>query len=122
MIEITEASDPRILEFTQIRDRVLHDKHLIVCESEKLYLQLIHNQRPALKTLSTKRFAEKYQLTNDQCFYASKEILESIAGFKIEFEVLFLIEKPLDYELEQLDKHIILLNGLSSPENEKVIP
>ncbi|MBP9680035.1 MAG: RNA methyltransferase [Bacteriovorax sp.] len=117
MIEITESSDIRITEFTHLRDRVLHDKNLIVCESEKLYLQLIHNQRPALKTLSTKKFAEKYQLTSNLNFFASKNILESIAGFKIEFDVLFLIEKPADYELFQLDDHIILLNGLSSPEN-----
>lgn len=117
MIQITDATDIRISEFTHLRDRVLHSKNLIVCESEKLYLQLIHNKQLALKTLSTLAFAEKYQLMSDQAYYASKEILESIAGFKIEFDVLFLIEKPVDFELEQLDDRIILLNGLTSPEN-----
>ncbi len=117
MIEITSSDDPRILEFTQMRDRVLHDNNLVVCESEKLFLQFIHSKRAVLKTLSTKSFAEKYSLNFDSNFIASKEILESIAGFKIEFEVLFLIEKPADTKLEYLDNRIILLNGLSSPEN-----
>jgi len=117
MIEIASTKDPRILEFTQMRDRVLHDNNLVVCESEKLFLQFIHSQRVVLKTLSTKSFAEKYSLNKDTNFIASKEVLESIAGFKIEFEVLFLINKPADTKLEKLDNRIILLNGLSSPEN-----
>jgi tRNA G18 (ribose-2'-O)-methylase SpoU len=117
MIEINNSNDPRILEFTQMRDRVLHDQNLVVCESEKLFLQFIHSGKKILKTLSTKSFAEKYNLNNSENFFANKDILESIAGFKIEFEVLFLIEKPLDFKLNELHDRIILLNGLSSPEN-----
>ncbi len=117
MIEITSATDERVLEFTQMRDRVLHDKNLVVCESEKLFLQFIHNQKTVLKTLSTKKFAEKYNLNSSSNFIADRFVLESIAGFKIEFEVLFLIEKPTDSNLTELDDRIILLNGLSSPEN-----
>lgn len=117
MIEITNPNDDRVLEFTQMRDRVLHDKNLVVCESEKLFLQFIHNKRVILKTLSTKKFAEKYDLNSSSNFIADRSVLESIAGFKIEFEVLFLIEKPEDSHIEELNDRIILLNGLSSPEN-----
>lgn len=117
MIEITASNDPRILEFTQMRDRVLHDQNLVVCESEKLFLQFIHSGKTILKTFSTRRFAEKYKLNNDTNFVGEREILESVAGFKIEFEVLFLIHKPADYALNDLHKRIILLNGVSSPEN-----
>jgi tRNA G18 (ribose-2'-O)-methylase SpoU len=117
MIEVNDPQDSRIIEFTQMRDRVLHDQNLVICESEKLFLQFIHSGRTILKTLSTKSFAEKYKLDGDNNFIASKDVLESIAGFKIEFEVLFLIEKPKDSPLEELDDRIVLLNGLSSPEN-----
>lgn len=117
MIEITSPNDERILEFTQMRDRVLHDQNLVVCESEKLFLQFIHSGKLILKTLSTSRFAEKFKLNSDINFIADKNVLESIAGFKIEFEVLFLIHKPQDFPLINLDRRIILLNGVSSPEN-----
>jgi tRNA G18 (ribose-2'-O)-methylase SpoU len=117
MIEISSAQDPRILEFTQMRDRVLHDKNLVVCESEKLFLQFIHSGKKILKTFSTKKFAEKYKLTNDTNFIAEREILECVAGFKIEFEILFLIHRPEDFPLTSLHDRMIVLNGVSSPEN-----
>lgn len=117
MIEITSPQDSRIVEFTQMRDRVLHDNNLVVCESEKLFLQFIHSGKKILKTFSTKSFAEKYKLTNDTNFVADKSVLESVAGFKIEFEVLFLIARPDDFPLNNLHSRIILLNGVSSPEN-----
>lgn len=117
MIKVISAEDPRILEFTQVRDRVLHDQNLVVCESEKLFLQFIHSGRKILKTLSTESFAKKYKLNNDTNFFADRSLLEHIAGFKLEFEVLFLIEKPSDYSPIELHNRIILLNGVSSPEN-----
>ena len=117
MIEITSFEDYRILEFTSLKDRILHQQNKVVCESEKLFLQLIHNNLPILKTLSTKEFATKYNLTGDNNFWAPKDVLEKIAGFKIHFDVLFLIDKPADTPLCELDDRIILLNGLTSPEN-----
>ncbi|MGZ3806619.1 MAG: TrmH family RNA methyltransferase [Bacteriovorax sp.] len=117
MIEILNASDDRIIEFTKLRDRVLHDKNLVVCESEKLFLQFIHNNGKVLKTLSTKGFAEKHDLKGASNFIASKNILESVSGFKVEYDVLFLVEKPKDFKLNELDDKIVLLNGLTSPEN-----
>lgn len=117
MIEILTSDDSRILEFTQMRDHVLHNKNIIVCESEKLFLQFIHNKGKILKTLSTKEFATKHALNDVNNFIATKNILESVSGFKIEYDVLFLVEKPKDISLFDLDDKIILLNGLSSPEN-----
>lgn len=117
MIEILNSTDTRVIEFTQLRDRVLHDKNLVVCESEKLFLQFIHNKGTILKTLSTKEFATKYKLNCANNFVASKDILESVSGFKVEYDVLFLVEKPRDYSLGNLGNKIILLNGLTSPEN-----
>ena len=117
MIEIIHFEDPRILEFSSLRDRVLHQQNKVVCESEKLFLQLIHNKLPIIKTLSTEDFSKKYNLIGENNFWASKEVLEKIAGFKIHFDILFLIDKPNDHPLSELDERIVLLNGLTSPEN-----
>lgn len=117
MIEITQFDDPRIKEFSKLRDHTLNDLGLILAESEKLFLQLRSSGKKFLKILSTPEFALRHELQGDNVFVASKNILEQIAGFKIHFEVIFLAEKPHDALLGELDDKIILLNGLSSPEN-----
>lgn len=117
MIEITAFDDPRILEFTKLRDHTLNDQGFILAESEKIFLQFKSSNRKILKILSTPQFAKKHSLLGENIFIASKEVLEKIAGFKIHFEVIFLAQKPLDHKIDRLDDTIILLNGLSSPEN-----
>ena len=117
MIEITDFNDPRIHEFTKLRDHTINDQGYILAESEKLFLQLKASEKPFLKTLSTPDFAQRYSLTSQNNYIATKDVLEKIAGFKIHFEVIFLADKPKDSDLEELDDKIILLNGLSSPEN-----
>ncbi|MBC7427697.1 MAG: RNA methyltransferase [Bacteriovorax sp.] len=117
MILINDANDSRIVEFISIRDHVLNSKDLIVAESEKLFLQFRSSGKIIHKILATPAFIERYNLEGENIFGAEKKILESVAGFKIHFEILFLAEKPKDTKLDALDNRIILLNGLSSPEN-----
>jgi tRNA G18 (ribose-2'-O)-methylase SpoU len=117
MIRITESSDSRIAEFISIRDHVLNSNNLIVAESEKLFLQFRASGREIYKVLATPAFIDRHQLSGENIFAAEKNVLESVAGFKIHFEVLLLAEKPKDAQLKELDSRIILLNGLSSPEN-----
>lgn len=117
MIKITDTNDPRIAEFISIRDHVLNSNNLIVAEAEKLFLQFRASGRVIHKILATPDFIERHNLSGENIFAADKNVLESVAGFKIHFEVLLLAEKPQDYSLDQLDNRIILLNGLSSPEN-----
>lgn len=117
MININSFDDPQIKEFTKLRDHTLNDLGYILAESEKIFLQLKSSHHNFLKLLTTPEFAKKHNLIGNNVFVASKDILEKIAGFKIHFEVISLVEKPLDSELDHLDDKIILLNGLSSPEN-----
>ncbi|MBC7538788.1 MAG: RNA methyltransferase [Bacteriovorax sp.] len=117
MIHITDANDSRIAEFISIRDHVLHSNNLIIAEAEKLYLQLKASGKAIHKILATPAFIERHNLSGKNIFAAEKNILEAVAGFKIHFEVLTLTEKPADTKLAELDDRIILLNGLSSPEN-----
>lgn len=117
MIIITDSNDPRISEFISIRDHVLNSKDLILAESEKLFLQFKSSNKKIYKILATPAFIERHQLEGDFVFAADKRVLESVAGFKIHFEVIFLADKPQDSLLENLNDKIILLNGLSSPEN-----
>ena len=117
MIHITDSQDPRIAEFISIRDHVLNAKNLIVAESEKIYLQYKASGRTIYKILATPTFIERHKLSGETIFSAEKNVLEAVAGFKVQFEVLFLAERPTDTPLNELDDRIILLNGLTSAEN-----
>lgn len=117
MITITDPQDSRLFEFMTMRDHTLNANDLIIAETEKIFLQLKASKKAIHKILATPAFIEKHALSGENIFSADKSILEHVAGFKIHFEVLILAEKPKDTELNQLDDRIILLNGLSSPEN-----
>lgn len=117
MIHITDSQDPRIAEFISIRDHVLNAKNLIVAESEKIYLQYRASGRTIYKILATPAFIERHKLSGETIYSAEKNVLEAVAGFKVQFEVLFLAERPTDTPLNELDDRIILLNGLTSAEN-----
>lgn len=117
MNEILDINDSRIQEFISMRDHLLNKNNLIVVEAEKLFLQFKANNKTIYKLLATKSFLEKHNLQDENFFYADKALLDSIAGFKLEYEVLFLAERPQDFKINELDDRIILLNGLTSPEN-----
>ncbi len=117
MIRIVDASDRRIAEFISQRDHTVNSNGLFIAETEKIFLQHKASCRSFHKILCLESFALKHSLVGDNVFVADKQILESVAGFKIHFEVLFLAKLPQEIELNQLSQKIILLNGLSSPEN-----
>ncbi len=117
MIRIHDPNDSRIAEFITFRDHALNSRNLFIAETEKIFLQFRASGRKIHKILTLESFALKYSLEGENIFIADKNILESIAGFKIHFEILFLAEMIEDNHLNGLDDKIILLNGLSSPEN-----
>ncbi|NOT79288.1 MAG: RNA methyltransferase [Bacteriovoracaceae bacterium] len=117
MITITDANDPRIAEFISFRDHTLNARNLFIAETEKIFLQFRATGKKIHKILTIDSFAKKYSLSGENVYIADKKLLEQIAGFKVHFEVLFLAEMIEDHSIDQLDDKIILLNGLSSPEN-----
>lgn len=117
MINIDHASDERIAEFTKLKDSSLHKKGLSLLESEKIFFKLIHQKIPIEKILCTHEFAERHHLSHPHLYVCEKSILSSIAGFKVEFEVLALFQTPTNENISSLDDKIIILNGLTSPEN-----
>ncbi len=114
---ILDPNDSRIADFISVRDHVLHKRNLIIVEAEKLFLQHKAANKNIFKLLATEEFIKRHNLSGDNIFSAQKDVLEKVAGFKLEFEVLFLTQKPEDTHISKLDERIILINGLTSPEN-----
>lgn len=117
MINISDPNDNRIEEFTHLKESTLLSRNLALAESEKIYIKLIQHNFQIEKILCLESFADKYHLTGDNIFVADRNVLEKISGFKIEFNVISLFNRPMFSKLNELDNKIMILNGLTSPEN-----
>ncbi len=117
MIYIDDASDKKIEEFITLKEATLLKKNLCLCESEKIYLKLIHNNIHIQKILCLKEAQQRHGLSGENIFVCSREVLNKISGFKTEYDMISLFKHPAFFNLDALDDKIILLNGLTSPEN-----
>lgn len=107
-----------VVEFTNLKDHVLNNRELIVCETPKIIRKLFEHKIKIHKLLCTEDFLthipDHYE---GDVYVASDELLNSIAGFKVHYQVLALADKPKDHSLNDLDDKVFYLNGLSSAEN-----
>jgi len=117
MIEIVSIDDPRIDVYVNIKDRVLNHQQSFLGESEKVFKQFLHFNLKYFSTLSTKSFAEKYNLTDDNNFIVSEKLFNQIIGFESTFDIIFHAPKPTDFLINSLNENVLILNGVTSPEN-----
>ncbi|MCK6593802.1 MAG: hypothetical protein L6Q33_01265 [Bacteriovoracaceae bacterium] len=107
-----------VVEFTNLKDHVLNNRDLIVCETPKIIRKLFEHNIKVHKILCVEDFLPSIPSDfSGEIYIASDELLNSIAGFKVHYQVLALADKPKDFPLQNLDKKIFYLNGLSSAEN-----
>ncbi len=117
MIEILNANDPRISVYVDIRDRVLNQNESFLGESEKVFKQFLSSGKKYFSTLSTKALAEKYKLNDENNFIVSEDLFNEIIGFNSHFDIIFHAPKPSDFDINFLDRNVLVLNGVTSPEN-----
>lgn len=119
-MKITSINDPLISEFLSLRMKTLK-KHHMIAESPKVVIKAIKTNQTILKIFCTKEFVNKHQEIlgkyNEQIFTADKELMQEIIGHKLHHGVMALVERPQNANLNELGKKIIILNGLTSPEN-----
>lgn len=121
IIEISKIDDSRIEEFKGLKDNILNSRALIVAESEKVVLKLLKSDKKIIKLFISSSFYEenKELISKKNCevYSGTKEVMESIVGFNLHHGVMALLERPEHASLEELDDRILILNGLTSPEN-----
>lgn len=117
MIHIQDSKDPRISEFFSLRDNILKKNNQMIVETRRIVKKAIKSNLKVYKVLGTQDFLNEQCLDGIETYYASKEILESIVGFSLHHGILALVERPTFYSIEELGSKVIILNGLTSPEN-----
>ncbi len=119
--EVNEISDPSIKEFLSLKDKSLNLQDQIIVESEKVVKKLLNSKTEILKVFAHKEFIEKYSdilaEKNAPIFTASKDIMEQIVGHKLHHGVMVLAKRPKYISIDDLEDKVLILNGLTSPEN-----
>ena len=121
MIHITDSTDIRIKEFMCLKDKALALDEKIVVESEKVVLKLLKSNTVVHKLLITKEFLERNKefisLSEDSIFVVEKSIMEKVVGHNLHHGIMALADRPSYVDLIELGEKVLILNGLSSPEN-----
>ena len=118
MIEVTSLNDPNIQEFTSLRSRQFNSNKYFVCESRIAIEKLLKSSLNVLKVFGTKEEISKLDINSDSdIYFGSSKILESIVGHKKHQSIMAMAEIPKFTEIDKLDDRLIILNGLTSPEN-----
>lgn len=123
MIKVNKENLSEVEEFINIRDKVIKGREQAIAESEKVVIKLLKSSVKAIKILATKEFYSKHESLihslkyQPKMYLADDDLLKSIVGYKHHSGIMALVERPAPTPLEDLNGPIVVLNGVSSPEN-----
>lgn len=121
MIEITDINDSRVGNYISLKKSNSDD--VIVCDSEKVVLKLLQNSSEIISIFGTEKFINENidtissKISDDKIFYANKAIMEKIVGHNLHHGVMAVAKKPPSYNLCDLSDKILVVNGITGPEN-----
>ena len=118
--EVNDINDPQIKEFVSLR-KSAHDEKYVVVESTTVFKKLFSANIKIHKVFTT---PEHLDFIKQNCknidfeiLTASNEIMKQIVGHKIHQGMLAVIDKPEFISFDEIQGNIVVLNGLTSPEN-----
>ena len=119
-INITDINDPQIKEFISLRKSALDEKYVVV-ESTTVFRKLFRANIKMHKVFTT---PEHLDFIKQNCkeidfpiLTATNEIMKQIVGHKIHQGMLAVIDKPNFISFDEIKGNLVVLNGLTSPEN-----
>ena len=119
MIKITDINDSNIQCFKSLKNKTL-DNNKIIAESEKVILKLLMSKIQIYKLFTTKKslnVLNPYLPANTDIFLAEQDLMKKIIGHNLHHGVFALAKKPEDFVLDDIEGNVVVLNGLTSPEN-----
>jgi len=122
MIEITDIDDKRVSEFKNLKKNH-NNTNTFIADGEKVVLKLLNSDLKILKIFSKKEFIlENIELintkiSNNNIFYADKQLLADIIGFRLHTGVMALAAPKEMTSLENLVGNIVILNNIIDAEN-----
>jgi len=122
LISITDIHAPELHIYHQFREHAFKADGSFVADSPKVVNLLLESNIQVKSILATQEYYDKHTVLiatkKDAVFYlATKMQMQDIVGHKIHHNVMMHGIRPKDSPLEALDKHIIMLDEISSTQN-----
>lgn len=118
--EITDINDPQIKEFISLKQSSV-DENYVVVESKNVFKKLFNTNTKIHKVFTT---IENIDFIKEFCpnidfpiYTANNEIMKKIVGHKIHQGMMAVIDKPKFISYDEITGNVVVLNGLTSPEN-----
>lgn len=119
-IHIESIDDPQIAEFLTLKDSALKRENQLLAETHKVVSKLIERGEKVTKVFCTLNYFNSHrELLKDVelVLTADKSLMEGIVGFNLHHGVMAISTRPEDFKIEEIGEKVIVLNGLTSPEN-----
>ncbi|CBW24960.1 putative SpoU-like rRNA methylase [Halobacteriovorax marinus SJ] len=121
IIKVDNISDKNISEFLSLKDKSLALSNTIIVETEKVVLKLLNSNTEVIKLFVNPDFIDRHsellsKLSID-IYTADKEVMQEIIGHNLHHGVMALARRPEYISLDELQDKVLILNGLTSPEN-----
>jgi tRNA G18 (ribose-2'-O)-methylase SpoU len=117
---VINIEDENIAEFVSLRQSA-HDKDYVVVESKNVFKKLFKTGIKIHKVFTTQ---ENMDFINKNCknvdfpiYIANNALMKKVVGHKIHQGMMAVIDKPKYIGFEDIDGNVVVLNGLTSPEN-----
>jgi len=125
IIELNTLEDKELEEFTKLKASTLLKNDSIIIESFKVIHKAIHNQIKVKKLLTTKELWKKFELQFSDLLKSQKfpvfllpqNLINSMVGQSFHGGMMAICERPHRGINFKEGLPILVLNGLSSPEN-----
>lgn len=120
MIEILDINDDRINIFSNLKNKKNLNNNKLIVESNKVVKKLLKSNLNIEMIFAYKEFIQEvssYLPQKAEVYTASKTLLKQITGSEKHHGVFALAQMPSYTSIKKLSNQILILNGLTSPEN-----
>jgi len=121
-IHVTDIDIPELQIYHQFREHAFKEDRSFVADSPKVVNLLLEKNIEVKSILATKEYYDKFahlieKKENILLYLASKEQMQNLVGHKIHHNVMMHGIRPKETLLDDLGKHIIMLDEISSTQN-----
>jgi len=119
---ITDLSIDALNIYHQLRDKAFREDRSFVADSPKVVNLLLEENVEVKSILATPEYYKENQALLESknipiLYVAEKSVMETLVGHKIHHNCMMHGIRPSEVALENMDKHIIMLDEISSTEN-----
>ncbi|PHR56728.1 MAG: rRNA methyltransferase [Arcobacter sp.] len=121
-IPVSNLDIPSLQIYQQLRDKAFTQDNSFIADSPKVINKLLESDIEIKSILATKEYYDEFHeliasKNISSLFLADKELMQQIVGHKVHHNAMMHGIRPKQTPLDKLDKHIIMVDEISSTEN-----